>query len=108
MDGAAMVVPGQLTDFQLRRAVKGTLDEVALNVGRLEDYQEWQYLTEGGEWVLLVLGPYKAMVFGNFEECFVSVNVLSGTVDGITQENLQKIRFRVLRKIQVPDLGQEP
>lgn len=110
MDGAAMVVPGQLTNFQLGRAVKGTLDEVALNVGRLEDYQEWQYLTEGGEWVLLVLGPYKAMVFGDFEECFVSVNVLSGSVDGITRENLQelaeKIRFQVLCKVQVPDLGQ--
>lgn len=108
MEADAKLEPGQVTDFQLGRAVKGTLDESTLNVGRLEDYREWQYMTQEGEWVLLILGPYKAMIFGDFEECFIWVNVLSGSAEGMSQENLQdladKIHFQILKKVQVPTL----
>lgn len=96
------------TDFQFTRSVKGTFNEVTLNIGMVEGFTDWQYITACGEPVLLVLGPNKALIFADFEECFVSVNVLRGSEDGMTKEDLQEladqIDFRILKDVQVPDM----
>ncbi|MCH5269433.1 MAG: hypothetical protein J1E83_01665 [Lachnospiraceae bacterium] len=96
------------TDFQFTRSVKGTFNDVMLNIRQVEDYTDWQYITACGEPVLLALGSYKALIFGDFEECFISVNVLLGSEDGMTKEDLQeladKIDFSILKDVQVPDM----
>lgn len=96
------------TAFQFGRFVKGTFGNVLLNIGQVEDYTQWQYLSAGGEPVLLALGPSKAMIFADLEECFITVNVLAGNKEGMTKEDLQeltdKINFEVLGKVILPDM----
>lgn len=107
-DGSAELEAGTITGFQFRRVVRGTFDEVVLNIGQVESYQEWQYVTAGGEQVLLALGADKALIFGDFEECFITVNVLSGRDEGITEEQLQnladKMDFGALQDVKIPDM----
>ena len=96
------------TGFQFVRSVKGTFNEISLKIGQAEEYTEWQYITACGEPVLLALGPYKALIFADFEKCFISVNVLLGSEDGMTKEDLQefadKIDFRILKDVKVPEM----
>lgn len=48
------------------------------------------------------------MIFADFEECFVSVNVLRGSEEGLTKEDLQeladKIDFRILKDVKAPEM----
>lgn len=89
-----------ITGFQFRRVVKGTFDEVALNIGQVEDYTEWQYVSACGEPVLLELGPGKALIFLDCDNCFIAVNVLAGSNEGMTKQDLQdladKVDFKIL------------
>ncbi len=89
-DGSAKINNVQIL-YQFRRSVKGTLDEVSLNVGHVEDYQEFQYVTAGDETVLLELGVNKALIIADFEECFITMNVPGGSEHGITEDGLKKI-----------------
>ena len=97
-----------MTSFQFTRSVKGTFNDVTLNIGQVGEFVDWQYTTACGEPVLLAMGPYKALIFADYEECFISVNVLLGSEEGITEENLQEladqIDFRILKDVQVPDM----
>lgn len=95
--------------FQLVRKVKGTFDESYLNIGQFEDYEEWQYITSCGEPVLLEMGSHQtSLIFADYEECFISVNVLAGIEDDLTKEDLQdladQIDFSILKDVQVPDM----
>lgn len=103
VDGNADLPGSGMTDFQFRRSVKGTFNEVMLSVGRGEDFTEWQYMTGCGEPVLLALGPDKALILADSEECFLTVNVLRGTEEGMTKEGLQEladqIDFRLLEDV---------
>ncbi|MCM1046339.1 MAG: hypothetical protein NC417_12590 [Candidatus Gastranaerophilales bacterium] len=94
--------------LQYARAVKGTFDEVTLNIGSVEDYTEWQYVTACGESVLLALSSHKALIFADFEDCFFSANILQGTRNGIGRDALQQIAdqfdLSVLKKVQIPDM----
>lgn len=98
------------TDYllQFRRAVKGTFEEVVLNVGKVDAYEEYSYSTPDGNLVLLELGPSKGLVVGDFEECVITVNLLAGTEDGITREDLKRladeIDFNLLKQVIVPEL----
>lgn len=102
LDGCGM------TGFQFIRSVKGTFNDTMLHVRQVDEYTDWQYLTACGEPVLLALGPYHALIFADSEECFITVNVLLGSEDGMTKEDLQeladKIDFRILKDVQVPDM----
>ena len=97
-----------MTAFQLGRAVKGTFDCAGLSVGQPENYTEWQYVTSCGEPVLLVLGPYKALIFADYESCFIAVNVLSGSENEMSSGDLQeladKIGFGILKDVRVPEM----
>jgi hypothetical protein len=75
--------------YQFRRSVKGTFEEVGLNIGVASDYEEWQYDTSSNESVLLALGPDKALIFADFDSCFIAVNVLCGTDKEMTREKLE-------------------
>ena len=78
-DGEAELAGHGRISYQLRREVKGTLGDVLLNITDVDTYQTWQYETACGEWVMLALGPSKALIFADYPECFLTVNVLAGT-----------------------------
>jgi len=78
-DGAAVLEGHGAVSYQLRREVKGTLGDVLLNITDVDTYEDWQYETQRGEWVMLALGPAKALIFADYPDCFITVNVLAGT-----------------------------
>ena len=100
--------------LQLRRSVTGTLDEPVLNIGSVEEYQEVQYETECGEAVLLALGEDHSVIYADFEDCFILMNVLAGRELGslnettITIDDLKRmadeVDFSILKKVIKPDM----
>ena len=94
--------------FQCRRAVKGTFDEVVLNVGNIELYQESQYQTKSGEKVLLANKASHGVIIGDFEDCFITVNVLASHEFDLTEDHLQfiadSLNYSVLKKVIMPDM----
>lgn len=108
------LINGEEVLLQLRRTVKGTLDEPVLNVGNVEDYQEVQYETASGETVLLAQGKDHSLIYVDFEECFILLNVLAGREIGIlaettiTIEDLErmadKIDFSILKNTIKSDM----
>lgn len=107
-DGEMELAGCGLTLFQFRRTVKGTFDEVMLNIGYALDYQEVAYTTAGGETVILSLGPDKALIYTDFDECFIMLNVLAGSEQGMTEQDLKTIAdvidFSILKSVKVPDM----
>jgi hypothetical protein len=95
--------------YQFRRSVKGTFEEVDLNIGVASDYEEWQYDTSSNESVLLALGPNKALIFADFDSCFIAVNVLCGTDEGMTKEKLEDFAdtfdYGILKNVITPDFS---
>ena len=66
-------------DYQFSRYVRGTFNEVILNVGDVSSYEEWTYRTACGQTVTLALGPAKALLLADLGDSFVTLNVLAGT-----------------------------
>ena len=66
-------------DYQFDRYVRGTFNEVILNVGDVSAYEEWTYRTACGQAVTLALGPAKALLLADLGDSFVTLNVLAGT-----------------------------
>lgn len=66
-------------DYQFSRYVRGTFNEVILNVGDVSAYEEWTYRTACGQAVTLALGPAKALLLADLGDSFVTLNVLAGT-----------------------------
>ena len=88
-DADYLATGGRKYGYQFRRTIKGYFDEVYLNIGNDEDYEEWAYVTKDGVEVMLGLSEYKGLVYADLEKCVISVNLLSGTADGVTMEDLQ-------------------
>lgn len=88
-DADYLATGGRQYGYQFRRTVKGYFDEVLLNIGNDEDYEEWSYVTKDGVEVMLALSEYKGLVYADLEKCVITVNLLSGTDDGVTMEDLQ-------------------
>lgn len=65
--------------FQIRRCMKGVLDAVSLNVGNVEDYEQWEYTTACGKTVLLALSPRHALIIAESEQSFTVINVMAGS-----------------------------
>lgn len=78
-EGTAEQVDYGAMDYQFRYVRKGIFDEVALNVGNLEDYTEWDYETSLGVPVKLSLGPNRSFIWADMENGFLFINVLTGT-----------------------------
>lgn len=114
-DGEALINE-KVVHMQFRRSVKGTLEETVLNIGNVEEYQEVHYDTLCGETVLLELSTDHSLIYADFEECLLLVNVLAGTEEGflddaegaITMEDLKRIAdgidFTVLKNVITPDM----
>ena len=70
-------------EYQYRCVMKSDFDEVYLNVGDIESYDQWTYTTQDGTQVLLALGPEKALVIVDMENAFVTMNILNPRVGDI-------------------------
>ena len=85
---------GRCADYQFNCAAKGYLSTLFLNVGDLDDYEQWEYTTADGVPLLLALGPSKGLIFADTEQSFVTVNVLGdwamGTFD-LNREDLENL-----------------
>lgn len=89
-EGQFVTGDGRIIDYQLRRCAKGVFDEVLLNIGSVEDYQEKAYQTARGDEVTLANDPeFKSLIFADSEDFFITVNLLPWEVDSITEEDLR-------------------
>ncbi len=91
-DGIFDVSYGRLSvDYQFSRAVKGVFDPIFLNIGDIEDYQEQMIVTDSGVELTAALSEYKSVLIKEFDSCFVSINVMGGTAEGITFDDLKDL-----------------
>ena len=66
-------------DYQFLRAVRGSFTDTLLNIGDVNAYTEWSYITHDGTQVTLALASHKALVIVDLPDSFVTINVLAGT-----------------------------
>ena len=103
-------------EYQFSRSVRGTFNEVALNIGDLEDFQEWSYQAQDGTALTLALGrKNRSLILADLGDSFVLVNVLTGqegddtfSSGPIGREELEELadsfRYTVLTPARAPDL----
>lgn len=83
-DGDAELGAGELKgygpiEYQFSRSVKGTFDDVALNIGDPGGFEEWGYRAADGTSVTLGLGERnRSLILADLGDSFVLVNVLTG------------------------------
>lgn len=98
--------------FQLDRTVKGSLHSMVLNLGNMELYQESSCTLPGGEPLILAVGPQRGLILVDFPDCFVTMNILKGSMDGLTFDHLtelaDQIDFEVLKNVKTPVLTDGP
>ena len=78
-------------NYQFRRSVKGALNDVYLPVGDLSAYEEWYYKTDEGWEITLDLGPDRGFLLADLGDSFVFVNVLAGTAQGVTKQDMKQL-----------------
>lgn len=61
--------------YEFTRSVKGFFDTAVLNIGNVDEYEQWEYETQSGETVLLAKNSGKALIITDKEESFISVNM---------------------------------
>ncbi|MCI9332381.1 MAG: hypothetical protein HFG05_09445 [Oscillibacter sp.] len=83
-DGDAELGAGELKgygtiEYQFSRSVKGTFDDVTLNIGDIGDFEEWGHIAADGTPVTLGLGDRnRSLILADLGDSFVLVNVLTG------------------------------
>lgn len=87
IDGASQLREDLVIDYQMMYIKKGYFNEVILNIGNADEYQEWNYETASGVTVSLSIGPSKSLVILSTDEAFVTINVLAGTEMGFLDES---------------------
>lgn len=106
-DGYLTTSSGTRLDYQFRRSVKGALNDVYLPVSELSAYEEWYYKTGAGWEITLDLGPDRGFLLTDLGDSFVFVNVLAGTDQGITKQDMKDLadsfNFSLLTPVQSPD-----
>ena len=119
-DGDAELGSGELKgygtiEYQFSRSVKGTFDDVALNIGDLSDFEEWGYRTADGTPVTLGLGARnRSLILADLGDSFILVNVLTGrqgddtfSSGAIGREELEALadsfRYSALTPARAPD-----
>ena len=120
-DGNAELGAGELKgygtiEYQFSRSVKGTFDDVALNIGDLSDFEEWGYQAADGTPVTLGLGTRnRSLILADLGDSFVLVNVLTGregddtfSSGAIGREELEELAdsfvYSALTPVREPDL----
>ena len=115
-DGEAELEGYGTIEYQFSRAVRGTFDDVTLNIGDLSDFQEWGYRAADGTMVTLGLGARnRSLIIADLEDSFILVNVLTGvegdslfSSGGIGREEMETLAdsfvYSVLTPAKAPDL----
>lgn len=120
-DGDAELGAGELKgygtiEYQFSRSVKGTFDDVALNIGDLSDFEEWGFQAADGTPVTLGLGARtRSLILADLGDSFVLVNVLAGkeaddtfSSGAIGREELEELAdsflYSALSPVNTPDL----
>lgn len=70
-------------EYQYNCVMKTDFDDVFLNVGDIESFDQWTYTTADGTEVLLALGADKALVIVDMENAFVTMNILNPRVGDV-------------------------
>ena len=70
-------------ECQFYSVMKTDFDDVFLNVGDIEKYDQWEYTTWNGMQVLLARSPDKALVFVDNGTAFISVNIMNPRVGDV-------------------------
>ena len=103
-------------EYQFSRSVKGTFDDVALNIGDLSDFEEWGYQTADGTPVTMGLGSHtRSLILADLGDSFILVNVLAGkeaddtfSSGAIGREELEELAdsfvYSALTPVKEPDL----
>jgi hypothetical protein len=86
IDGYANLDSGLKIDYQFNNYKKGTFNAVVLNIGNIEDYDQWSYTTICGTNVHLALSPKKSLIIADLGSSFMTINVLAGTASGFLDE----------------------
>ena len=119
-DGDAELGAGELKgygtiEYQFSRSVKGTFDDVVLNIGDLSDFEEWGYRAADGTAVTLGLGVRnRSLILADLGDSFILVNVLTGkqgddtfSSGAIGREELEELadsfRYAALTPVKEPD-----
>lgn len=91
------------SDYQMMRTVKGSFNPVTLNVGEIEEYREWNYVTKSGQVLLLANSSEKALIIVEGKESFIVVNVLGDFAedtfqvsDEMLEEMAEAFRFSAI------------
>lgn len=77
--------------YQFLCSVKGVFDPIFLNIGDIEDYQEQVIVTKSGVELVAAISGYKSVLIGEFDSCFVTINVMGGADEGITFDDLEDL-----------------
>ena len=103
-------------EYQFSRSVRGTFNEVTLNIGDLADFQEWSYQAQDGTELTLALGRgNRSLILADLGDSFVLVNVLTGQEGDDTfssgpigraelEELADSFLYTALTPVRVPDL----
>ena len=120
-DGEAELGAGELKgygtiEYQFSRSVKGTFDDVALNIGDLSDFEEWGFQAADGTSVALGLGARdRSLILADLGDSFVLVSVRTGeqgddtfSCGPIGREELEALAdsfiYSALAPAEAPDL----
>lgn len=98
---------GELS-YQFRRSVKGALNDVYLNVRGLSACREWYFRTAGGREVTLDLGPDRGLVLADLEDSFLLINVLAGTEQGVSRQDLEELADSFALSLLTPARPPDP
>lgn len=62
--------------YQFIRNVKGSFSTALLNVGNIDDYTQWQYVTPNGVELLMCTSANKQLIIADLGKSYVVVNIL--------------------------------
>ena len=62
--------------YQFIRNVKGSFSTALLNVGNIDDYTQWQYVTPNGVELLMCTSEKKQLIIADLGKSYVVVNIL--------------------------------
>lgn len=65
-----------LVAFQYRCVMKTSFDGVALGIGNVKSYDQWNYTVTDGTEVLLALSEHKALIIADRDRFFITINIL--------------------------------
>ncbi len=72
-------------DFQYYCSMKNVFDVTYVNVGDIEEFDQWNYRLEDGTDMLLALSADKALMIVDKEEYFVTINILNPRIGDIVE-----------------------